>query len=410
MISKNKGQIVACLDIGTTKLVCLIASINNKGITLLGYGYRESRGIVSSAISDMKLAQKAITNVICDAERMAGINIDELIIGLSGAETIAQQKVGKIKIAGDMVKSSDISNLAHQIRLAYIKANREIVHLMPLQYRIDDSSPVQNPRYMSGKFLSAKFNIVSGSLGTVKNIENCLKRCHLSVYNYICESYSSALCALSKNELSLGTVLIDIGGKDASFCVLMDGKLVYTGNFGAGGLHITKDIASILNINFDTAETIKNLNNSLIISRIQERENINLTSEDFDIFDSKRITKGMLRDIIKSRVEEILESVKKKLEKNGYGAAVISNVVLSGGSANIIGIDKLANKIFSKPVRIGYPAGINNIPEVFNDPSFCSAFGMLIFLKNVYSKDKVKNSFETKNGFFGKIIDKLMAI
>jgi cell division protein FtsA len=409
-MTKNKGKIVACLDIGTTKLVCLIAAVDGKEVTLLGYGYRESRGIVASAISDMKLAQKAITNVVCDAERMAGFNIDRLIVGLSGAQTLSQRKVVKSKIASDMVKNSDITNLANSIRFEYKNNNRDLIHLIPLQYRIDDSNAVQNPRYMTGNFLAAKFHVVSTSTTTTKNIENCLKRCQLSVYNYIAESYSSALSSLSDNELNLGTVVIDIGGSDTSFSIIFDNKLVYTDNFPVGGIHITRDIAMILNIDFKTAETIKNLNNSLVMGSVEEREIINLKADDFDILDVSNITKKDLKEIIQSRLEEILESVKTKLEQQGYSSFVVNNLVLTGGVANIIGIDKIASKIFKKPVRIGYPHRVDNVPEMFDDPSFCSVFGMLNFLKNIYMKEKIRDGFETKNGFIRKVIDKLMSL
>jgi len=409
-MAKNKGKVVACLDIGTTKLVCIIAAVDGKNITLLGYGYRESRGIVASAISDMKMAQKAITNVVCDAERMAGFNIDRLIVGLSGAQTLSQKKIVKSKIASDMVKNSDITNLTSSIRLEYKKNNRDLIHLIPLQYRIDDSNPVQNPRYMTGKFLAAKFHVVSTSTTTTRNIENCLKRCQLSVYNYIAESYSSALSSLSDNELNLGTAVIDIGGGDTSFSIISDNKLVYTDNFPVGGIHITRDIAMILNVDFKTAETIKNLNSSLVMGSVEEREIINLKADDFDILDVSSITKKDLKEIIQSRLEEILESVKSKMEQQGYGSFVINNLVLTGGVANTIGLDKIASKIFKKPVRIGYPYQVENVPEIFDDPSFCSAFGMLNFLKNIYSKEKIRDGFETKNSFIRRIIDKLMSL
>jgi cell division protein FtsA len=407
---KNKGKIVACLDIGTTKLVCLIASVSGNDITLLGYGYRESKGIIASAISDMKLAQKAITNVVCDAEKMAGFNIDRLVVGLSGVETLSQKKAIKSKIASDMVKNSDITNLANTVRFEYKKNNREIIHLIPIQYNIDDSHPIKNPRYMTGKVLSAKFHVISTSTTTAKNIESCLKRCQLSVYNYVSESYSSALSSLTDNELSLGTLVIDIGGGDTSFAVILNNKLAYTNNFPVGGIHVTRDIATILNINFETAETIKNLNNSLVLSPIEKKEIINLKADNFDILDVGKISRNDLKEIIESRLEEIFENVKNKLEQNNYGSLVINNLVLTGGVANFIGIENIANKIFKKPTRIAYPDRINNLPELFYDPSFCSSFGMLIFLRNIFSKEKIRDSFETKNNFFRKIIDKLMSL
>ena len=409
-MAKNKGKVVACLDIGTTKLVCLIATIIGQEIKILGYGYRKSKGIVASAISDMKLAQKSITDVVCDAEKMAGFNIDRLVIGLSGTQTLSQKKVIKSKITSDMVKNSDITNLANNIRLQYKKNNREVIHLIPLQYCIDDSNPVKNPRYMTGKFLSAKFHIISTSSTTTKNIENCLRRCQLSVYNYIAESYSSALSSLTDNELSLGTAIIDIGGGDTSFAIVTNNNLVYTSNFPIGGTHITRDIAIILNVDFDTAETIKNLNNSLSLNPVEKKETINFQTNDADILNFSKITKNDLKKIVESRLEEIFETIKNKMENAGYGTFAINSLVLTGGVANTIGIENVVNRIFKKPIRIARPNRIANLPESFYDPSFCSVFGMLNFLKNIYLKENIRDGFETRNGFLKKIIDKLMSI
>jgi cell division protein FtsA len=186
-MSKNlkKGKITACLDMGSSKLVCIIASITNDDVQILGYGHKESKGIAASAISDMTLAQKSITNVVSEAERMAGFNIDRLLVGISGSQVVSTRKEVSTKIASDIVKTSDIAVLAAKVRAEFKKNNREIIHLIPLQYRIDDSAPVVNPRYMSGEKLYAKFHVVSTSQTTIKNIENCLRRCQLSVNNYI---------------------------------------------------------------------------------------------------------------------------------------------------------------------------------------------------------------------------------
>src|SRR3989338_3569973 len=264
-MAKNfqKGKIIACLDIGSSKLMCLIAIINNDDIKILGYSHKESRGIVGGGISDMRLAQKSITNAVSEAERMAGLNIEKLLVNISGNQVTSTRKEESIKITSSMVKSSDISNLASKLRSQYRRDHREMIHLIPLQYRIDDSSPVINPRYMSGNKLFAKFHAISTSKTTILNIENCLKRCQLSINNYIVEPYASALACLNENEINLGNLLIDIGADITSFCLMLEGKLVYVGSIAIGGNHITKDISTILGVNFNAAEKIKNLNSSL---------------------------------------------------------------------------------------------------------------------------------------------------
>lgn len=409
--SLKKGKIVACLDMGSSKLVCIIASIFNDKIQILGYGHKESKGILASAISDMRLAQKSITNVVSDAERMAGFNIDRLLVGISGSQVTSDRKEISAKISSDIVKSSDIAHLASKIRDEYKKNNREIIHLIPMQYRIDDSAPVVNPRYMSGETLYAKFHIISTSQTTIKNIENCFKRSQLSVNNYVVEPYAASLSCLSDNEISLGTLLIDIGSSSTSFCVMMEGKMIYAGSSPIGGIHVTKDISTILNISFDAAEKIKNLNSSLLISPIEERETIKLKlTATNDGPNMIRITRMELRDIIKSRLEEIFEAAREVLEKAGVPVYLLNNIILTGGVTSVVGIDKLASEIFDKNVRIGYPhKPLGVASEVLNPTHSCS-LGMLVFLHNLYLKEKIKDGFETKNSWFKRLIEKLVAI
>ena len=411
-MAKNikKGKIVACLDMGSSKLVCIIAAISNGEVEILGYGHKESKGISGSAISDMRLAQKSITNVVSEAERMAGFNIDRLLVGISGSQVVSSRKEVSSKIAADIVKASDIANLANKIRADFKKNNREIIHLIPTQYRIDDSAPVVNPRYMSGETLYAKFHVVSTSQTTIKNIENCFKRCQLSVNNYVVEPYASALSCLSDNEMNLGTLLIDIGGSSTSFAIILEGKLMHIGNSPIGGMHITKDISTILNVGFDVAEKIKNLNSSLLISPIEEREMIRLKFSDTnDGPNMIRITRLELSEIIKSRIEEMFESVKTILEKSGIPIYMLSNIVLTGGVTSTVGIDKLAAEIFGKNVRIGYPNKLEiTVSEILNPTHSCS-LGMLIFLRNLYLKEKIKDGFESKNSWFKRLIEKLAA-
>ncbi len=415
----KKEKIVACLDIGSSRLICLIAAIDDEKIKILGYGNKESRGIVSSVISDMNLAQKSIASVIGEAEKNAGFNIDQILVSISGGCIISGRKESGVKIASDMVKNSDIAALASRVRFEFKKNHQEIIHLIPLQYKIDDCLPVINPRYMSGKNLYAKFHAVSTSLTTVKNIENCLRKCQLSVNSYIVEPYASAISCLSENEMNLGTLLIDIGGSNTSFCLINEGKLINVGNVGIGGIHITKDIAMILNIDFKSAEKIKNLNSSLIINPVEEKESIKLrVAGPNDGPNMIRITKLELRDIIKARIEEIIESVKNQVDKVNLPSFMLNNIVLTGGVSSLVGIDKVAADIFAKNVRIGYPtkmnAEINNkvselAPE-FNDPSHACVIGMLIFLKNMYLKERIKNGFESKNNWFKNLIEKLVDI
>lgn len=409
-MTKNprKGKIVACLDMGSSKVVCLIASIDAGEIKIIGYGHKKSNGITGSAVSDMKLAQEAVMDAVTEAEKMSGLNIDRLLVGISGSQITSSRKEVSIKIASDIVKSSDIANLASKVRSKYKKNGREIIHLIPLQYHIDNLLPVENPRYMSGEKLYAKFHIISTPQSVIRNIENCLKRCQLSVNSYVVEPYASTLSCLSENENNLGTLLIDIGGSSTSFCIILNGKLFYVGNSAIGGIHVTRDISTILNISFDSAEKIKSLNNSLLISPLEEREIIKLRiSDPNDGPDMIKINRLELRDIMKARLEEMFELVKSDLEKAGIPLNVASNIVLTGGVTSTVGVDRLASQVFKKNVRIGYPNKIDGVATEILSPTYACCLGMMVFLKNMHLKEKIKSGFEVKNSWFQKLMEKV---
>jgi cell division protein FtsA len=404
----SKGKIVACIDIGSSKLMCIIASIDGEKIKILGYAHKEAKGISAGAISDMRLAQKSITNTVCEAERMAGINVERLVVSLSANQVKSSRIEESIKISSSMVKSSDITNLAAKVRSQFRRNNREMIHLIPLQYRIDDSLPVQNPRYMSGNKLFAKFHAIATSKTTILNIENCLKRCQLSVNNYIVEPYASSLSCLSQNETSLGTLLIDFGADTTSFALMLEGKLVYVNSVAIGGNHITKDISTILGIDFFKAEKVKNLNATLVINQIEAKEVIKFANLE-DQENVAKLTRGELCEIISCRIEEILESVKETIEKSGVPESLISNIVLTGGVSAIIGIEKICEDIFEKNVRDGFPQNLKEIPEELDFPTYSCALGMLIFIKNLLLRERIKGGFEVKSGWVRNFIEKIVS-
>ena len=408
----RKGKIIACLDVGSSNLICIIASLLNDGsIRIMGHSIKKSEGISGGAISDMKVAQKSITSVISEAERMANINIEKLLVTMSGSVTSSGRIEEKIKISSGTVKSSDIANLANKVRADYRKNLREMIHLIPMEYKIDDSMPVQNPRLMSGNYLFAKFHAVYTSRTNILNIENCLRSCQISVNNFILESYASYLVSVHKSEKSLGNLIIDIGGDVTSYAIIIDGKMIYSGGFIMAGNHITRDISTILNVSIDYAEKIKNLNSTLILSQSLKKEIIKYRISNQEESSILKMTKGDLKEIIKCRLEEIFEMVRNSISKAKIPDFIYSNIIITGGTSNIIGIDQLATTIFSKNARVSHPFDLkefSNIDEI-NKPEFATSLGMLMFLKTLIAKDKIKSGFDYhESGWLKKIVDKIM--
>ena len=409
-IYKNQ-KTLACLDIGSSKILCIIANIGNDGIEILGYGHKESRGINFGAISDIKLAQKSILNAVAEAERMAGLNVNKILIAISGSQILSNRKSVSDKISKNVVREIDINNLVNKIRLDFIKNNRELIHIIPLNYKIDDSPFITNPRQMMGEKLFCKFHLASVSKSIITNIENCIEKCQLSIDDYIAEPYASGFAVLNENELNLGSLLIDMGAHTSSFCIYYEGKIYHINHIPIGGANITKDIATVLGIKFEVAEKIKNFNNSLIISPIEEKELIKFKSIDnYEESFITRISREDLKNIIESRLAEIFENIKIALEKQNIPLQMMSSIVLTGGVASTIGIDKLASEIFAKNVRVGYPTKFNLAPsELLNTSSTC-ALGMLVHLREQLLSNKFKDGYEVRNNLFKKFLDKFVNI
>ena len=408
----RKGKIIACLDIGSSNIICTIASLSADGnIKIMGHSIKESRGILGGAISDMKIVQKSIVNTISEAERMADINIEKILVSISGSIIHSQRIEKKVKISSHAVKSTDISNLANIVRSFFRKDSKEMIHLIPMDYRIDDSMPVQNPRLMSGDYLYAKFHAICTPRTNILNIENCLRSCQISVNNYIIEAYSSYLASVTTTEKSMGNLIIDIGGDVTSYAIIIDDKMIHTGGFIMAGKHITKDISTILGVSVDYAEKIKNLNSTLILSGSAQKEIIKYRISNQDETSMLKMTKGDLKEIMRCRIEEIFETVKNSIAEAQIPDFIYGNVILCGGTSNIIGIDQLASEMFSRDARIAHPFDLTSFSnaEDINKAEFSSSIGMLLFLKSLIMKDKIKSGFEHKEvGFFRKLLDKIV--
>lgn len=405
----KNGKIVACLDMGSSKLVCIIASIDDDEVRIIGYGHKEAKGMIGSVITDMRLAQKSIIGVVSQAERMAGLNIEEILVSISANQTKSFYEIARTKISSDSVRNCDILSLTEKVRLDFKKNNQEVIHLIPLEYNIDNSYSVDNPRYMSGSELSAKFHVISAPRSIIQNIENCLKKCQISVNSYVVDCYASSLSCLNDTEKNLRTLLIDIGSHFTSFCLYSESKLAYINCINLGGFNLTKDVATILNLNIEEAEKIKNLNSSLIINSHEKKELIKLGFGNYNR-DLLSISRDEFREIIQSRLEEVFFTIKSILERQSIQIDMISNIVLTGGATASVGIDKIVSNIFAKNVRIGYPTRYKSvINDIFNSNNCCS-FGMINFLYAIHKKELARNMVNSQNSWFKKLFDKVVNV
>lgn len=385
-----KQGLTAVLDVGSSKVVCFIAYIDAGGrIKVTGIGHQLSEGIRGGIVIDVKKAEGSILAAVNAAEKMAGEVIDNAVINVSGGTLQSRIIQVRASISGQEVTDRDIN---HVIAQGYEQVNRqeaEIVHCIPLGYTIDDARGIRDPRGMYGEALSTELHVITASGTTVRNMANCLARCHLNVQDYVCSPYVSGLACLTEDEKNLGAVVLDIGGGHTSIAIFAGGNCIYVDSLALGGMHVTRDIAKGLSTGINYAERIKTLYGSVVSTDSDERETIDIdiaaigeedTEEALITEEHSYISKALLTSIIKPRMEEILEMAKKKVDASGLSEVAGPRVVITGGGSQIQGLKELAGFVFRKNVRLGRPKPLQGLAEATKGPSFATAIGSLIYL------------------------------
>lgn len=392
---KARNGLIAALDVGTTKVCCLIARPDaEKELEVIGFGHHASRGLKCGAVVDMDDAERSIRASVEDAEKMAGDNISQVIVNLSCGAPKSKLISFEVLIGGHEIGDSDLFRIHDTSSLLKRMPNdHELVHSIPVGYSIDGIRGVRDPRGMFGERLGVNMHVVTAGMGAVRNLEKSVKRCHLNIESKVVSSYASSLSCLVEDEKQLGSALIDMGGGVTSIAVFFDGELVHTDIIPLGGVHVTSDIARGLSTPLIHAERMKTLYGNAIPSPSDDREVIKvpLIGEEGEGTEAGQVPRSMLVGIIRPRLEETFEIARKRLEDAGFGRAT-GRVVLVGGASQLPGARELAAMIFDKQVRMGRPAHIPGLPDAMSGPGFATCAGLL--------KYAVIGSAESTNGAY----------
>jgi cell division protein FtsA len=381
---------LSVLDVGTSKVVCLIAHLSPtepsealRGRThrcrILGIGHRRSSGIKGGAVVDMIEAEDAIRHAVDAAERMAGVQVESVIVNLTGGRLGSQLYNATIATGGRSVSDHDIHRVLEAAASRTERQGRAVLHALPTGFSLDGTRGIRDPKGMIGDGLGADLHVVGCDAAAARNLMLVVERCHLKIEATVATPYAAALAALVDDEAELGTALVDMGGGTTSIAVFADGRLVHADGFAVGGNHVTMDIARGLTIRLTDAERLKTLYGSCMASSSDERETIAIAKVGEDGEQPTHLPKSQLVRIIKPRVEEILELVRDRLKAAGYAPQAGRRLVLTGGACQLTGMPETARRIVSSQVRIGRPVGIQGLPESAKSPAFSAAVGLLIY-------------------------------
>lgn len=380
-MTKQRSSIISILDIGTSKIVCFIAKVTNHGsIEILGIGHNLSNGIKAGRITDIKAAEFAIAQAVESAEKMAGMRIKKVFVGISSNNLLSQRVASELIVTGHEINDKDLNRLLFQILDKYSEQDLEVIHTFAYEYMLDGNRGIENPLGMYGNHLTGEFHILSTPSNFVMNNNKCLANCQLEVENLISSAYTSGLSCLTADEMTLGVTLLEFGGGSTTISIFHRGHLLFTDAVPIGGMHVTSDIAKGISTDFLNAERVKNLYGTVIMTSMDYDEVIevvtpSVTGDDPEV---QNINRSMLVEIIRARVEEILDIVKQKLDASGMARFGGNKMVITGGGSQLNGLKEIVGHIFSKSVRIGYPRKLTGLAESTSGVAFASPVGMLL--------------------------------
>jgi len=398
-----KDELIVGLDIGTTKVCAVVAERTETGMDVVGIGTHPSRGLRKGVVVDIDATVQSIKHAIEEAELMADCEITSVYAGIAGGHIRGMNSTGVVAVKDQEVDSGDVKRVIDAAKAVAIPMDREVIHVIPQEYVIDDQDGIREPLGMCGVRLEAKIHIVTAAVTSAQNIVKCANKAGLNVIDIVLEPLASAEAVLADDERDLGVCLIDIGGGTTDIAVFGEGSIKHTSVLGLGGYHISNDIAVGLRTPFEEAERIKKKFGVASARYLGSDDVISVPSVGGR--KPRDVSRKILCEIIEPRAEEILSLARQEVAKAGLDARVPSGVVLTGGASALEGMVELAEEIFEAPVRAGSPAHVGGLQDVVRSPMYATGVGLVAF---GMSRDNLRSGFPIRNNATFKPVLKRM--
>jgi cell division protein FtsA len=371
-------DIITGLDIGTTKIGVVVARRTESGsFRIIGIGQAPVDGMKKGAVVDLEKTVDSIRMALDDAEMVSGQKIESAYVGISGehVKSINSRGVVAIGKAGAEIIASDVDRVIEAAKAVTIPADREIIHMLPQIFTIDEQNGIKDPIGFSGSRLEVDVHVVTGSVAAVQNILKCIDKCGIQIDELVLEPLASSYAVISQDEMELGCVVIDMGGAITDMAVFHDGAIKHTAVIGIGGKNVTSDLAIGLRTPLEQAEEIKCRHGSALASLVDASEMVNVPGVAGR--ESKDVSRSVLASIIEPRMEEIFSLVAREMKKGRLPEDLASGVILTGGGSQLYGSAELAEQIFDLPAKLGAPSKFENLSEINPGPAFATGVGLI---------------------------------
>ena len=374
---QKQDTIIVGLDIGTTKICTVVGEITGSDINIIGIGTHPSIGLRKGVVVNIESTVESIKKAVEEAELMAGCEISSVYAGIAGGHITGFNSRGIVAIKGAEVVQSDVDRVIDAARAVAIPMDREVIHVHPQEFIVDDQPGIQNPIGMSAVRLEAKIHIVTGAVTSAHNIVKCANRAGLDVCDIVLESLASGEAVLTEEEKQLGTALLDLGGGTTDLAIFSGNNIKHTFVLALGGNNLTNDIAVGLRAPVTEAEKIKKKYGTCMARNINTEETIEVPG--MGGRKPRKLPRQILGEVLEPRMEEIFTLVKREIYRAGMENAMTSGSVLTGGTSLLEGVIEVAESVFNLPTRLGKPQGISGLVDVVNNPMYATGVGLVLY-------------------------------
>ena len=420
-MAPGRTALVASLDVGTSKIACMIARLRpcapnealrgrTHAVELIGYSQIQSRGVKSGAVVDMGEAEQSVRQAVGLAERMAKVRVESVLLSVSAGRLQGQLIEASADIKGGAVSASDMARVTSTGMRHATPPGRTVLHALPVSYSLDGVKGIRDPKGMVASQFGVDMNVITADATVARNLMLVVERCHLNVEAMAAAPYVAGLSVLTDDETDLGAAVVEMGAGTTTLATYSGGRIVHASGFAVGGQHITMDLARGLGCCIADAERIKTLYGTVLTGGSDAREMMNVpTADDNDRDYPQAVSRATIANIVRQRAEEIFEMIRDRLADSPFAAEPRARVVLSGGASQLTGLAELGSQILGRSVRVARPLGFGRLPMEAKSASFAVPSGLLVypqFAHLEHVEPRFTRQLETGTdggGYFGKV-------
>jgi cell division protein FtsA len=373
---QKNPEIIAGIDVGTTKVVATVAEVSGAEIEIIGIGSHPCKGLQKGIVVNIDNTATAIAKAVEQASQQAGCHISCVYVTVSG-QTMSRNSTGMVTVRGKEVEKEDVERVLEAASSMALPPDQRVIHIIPQEFIVNGQDGIKNPIGMCGVRLETKVHLITAGESNLQNLTKCVNRGGLEVEAFVLDHLAGSLAVLQDDEKELGVAYVDIGGGTINIVIYIDESVMYTATLPIGSLHVTKDIAVGLNTPLSSAESIKQKHGHSICDMVDEDEEIDIPMVGGR--PEQRISRRSLCRIVQPRVEQTIDYINRALQQSSLASALASGVVLAGGGSILAGLPELAHEILELPVRRGRPFGVGGMSNMLEGPQYAASVGLIKF-------------------------------